>query len=65
MHKIVNTIAFLNQVYNGSASAEGVGDIQIQFALAVRDPNCNTTTGINRIDGSGLPGYVSGWNKLC
>ena len=62
---IQNAINYLNQVYNGSyPGIEGVGDIEIQFALAVRDPNCNATTGINRIDGSGLPGYTSDGVKL-
>jgi PKD repeat protein len=39
--------AYANIGYNGL-------DIQIQFALAVRDPNCQATDGINRINASGL-----------
>ena len=27
-------------------------DIEIEFCLAVRDPDCNPTTGINRVDGT-------------
>jgi hypothetical protein len=43
---------------------EGVGDIQIQFILAQRDPNCNVTNGINRVDGSVLTNYVAGGVNL-
>jgi hypothetical protein len=59
--QILGAIAYLNNVYNGSIpGTEGAGDLQIQFVVAQRDPNCNPTTGINRVDGSGLAGYVSG-----
>lgn len=59
------TINYLNQVYNGTyPGTEGVGDIEIQFALAIRDPNCNPTTGIDRVDGSGLTEYTSSGIKL-
>ncbi len=34
-------------------------DMKIEFCLAVQDPNGNTTTGINRINGSIFSGYVS------
>lgn len=53
---IQGAINYLNQVFNGTGM-EGVGDMQIQFALAVRDPSCNATNGINRVDGSSLLGY--------
>ncbi len=59
--QILGAIAYLNAVYNGTEpGTQGAGDLQIQFALAQRDPNCNPTNGINRVDGSGVPGYVSG-----
>ena len=62
---IQNTIAYLNQVYDGTyLGMEGVGDIQIQFTLAQRDPNCNVTNGINRVDGSVLTNYVAGGVNL-
>ncbi len=62
---IQGAITYLNQVYNGSyPGIEGVGDIEIQFALAVRDPSCNTTNGINRVDGSGLSGYTADGVRL-
>lgn len=53
---IQNAIAELNQVYAATypghplAGAGGV-NIHIRFALAQRDPSCNPTTGINRING--------------
>ncbi|HYH16004.1 MAG TPA: M43 family zinc metalloprotease, partial [Flavisolibacter sp.] len=47
-------------VYAGTfPGAEGVGDMQIQFALANRDPNCNSTNGINRVNGVSIPEYVA------
>jgi len=60
--QITGAINYLNSVYNGTYPTlnGGVGDLQIQFALAVRDPNCNPTNGINRVNGSGLSGYVAG-----
>ena len=57
---IVGAIDYLNQVYNGTyPGTEGAGDIQIQFALAQRDPSCNPTTAINRVNGSGVTNYVA------
>jgi hypothetical protein len=59
--QILGAIAYLNSVYNGTwPGTGGAGDLQIQFALAQRDPNCNPTNGINRVDGSGVAGYTSG-----
>lgn len=58
--QIQGAITYLNNVYNGTyPGLEGVGDMQIQFALATRDPNCNPTNGIDRIDGSPMANYVS------
>lgn len=51
--QLVATIDYLNSIYDGSyPGIGGVGDIQIQFVLAKRDPQCNPTTGINRINGA-------------
>jgi hypothetical protein len=59
--QIQGAIDYLNQVYNGTyPGTTGTGDIQIQFALAVRDPDCNPTNGIDRIDGSVLANYSAG-----
>jgi len=58
--QIQGAINYLNAVYNGTwPGTVGAGDLQIQFVLAKRDPNCNPTTGIDRTDGSGVTNYVS------
>jgi hypothetical protein len=58
-------LEFANQVYAGAYqsngvgdSSNGVGDIGVRFVLAQRDPRCLATDGIDRIDGSVLPGYT-------
>jgi hypothetical protein len=63
--QIVATMAYLNAVYNGTyPGTQGAGDLQMQFVLAQRDPNCNPTNGIDHIDGSGIAGYVAGGVNL-
>jgi hypothetical protein len=59
--QIESAITYLNQVYDGTAvgMTGGVGDIQIQFVLAKRDPNCNPTNGIDRVNASGNASYVA------
>jgi Pregnancy-associated plasma protein-A/GEVED domain/Secretion system C-terminal sorting domain len=58
--QITGAINYLNQVYNGTyPGIQGAGDLQVQFVLASRDPNCNASTGIDRINGSSLTNYVS------
>lgn len=58
--RIQNAIAYLNQVYSGTyPGTEGAGDMQLRFALATKDPACNPTSGIERIDASGLSGYIA------
>jgi hypothetical protein len=59
--QIQGAIDYLNAVYNGTypTLSGGVGDLGIQFVLAKRDPNCNPTTGIDRIDGSGVANYAA------
>lgn len=62
---ITATINYLNQVYAGTyagmepAGSDAAGEIQIQFALATRSPNCTATNGINRIDGNSIAGYAA------
>jgi hypothetical protein len=57
----MGAIDYLNQVFNGTyPGIEGAGDIQIQFVMAKRDPNCNPTNGIVRVDGSSISGYTAG-----
>lgn len=53
--KIIDLVDYLNQTYAASwsgypASGAGGANIPLRFVLAKRDPNCNTTTGINRIN---------------
>jgi hypothetical protein len=63
--QITGTIAYLNQVYAGTyagmepTGSNAAGEIQIQFALATRGPNCTATTGIDRVDGSSITGYTA------
>ena len=58
--QIQGAIDYLNQVYNGTyPGIGGAGDLGIQFVLAKRDPNCNPTTGIERIDGSVISNYTA------
>lgn len=64
--QIINTIAYLNQVYGGTYSGmtapfggSSVVNMEIQFALAQRTPSCGATNGIDRVDASGLSGYVA------
>lgn len=56
--QIQSAINYLNKVYNGTyPGTQGIGDIQLQFVLAAKDPNCNSTAGIDRVDASGISGY--------
>lgn len=63
--QITGAIDYINKVYDGSWTGTGgpilgAGDLQIKFVLAAKDPNNVATTGIDRVDGSGLSGYSSG-----
>ena len=60
--QIIGAIDYLNKVYDGTWTGAGgpiigVGDLQVKFVLASKDPNNVATTGIVRTDGSGLAGY--------
>jgi hypothetical protein len=64
--QIIATIDYLNQVYAGTypgmtpASPGGAaGYTNIQFSLVQRTPACGPTNGIDRVDMSGVPAYVS------
>jgi hypothetical protein len=53
---IIKLVNYLNQVYSATytdypAVGSGGVNIPIRFVLAKRDPNCQPTTGINRING--------------
>lgn len=56
--QIQSSIDNLNDFYRGNTANSPI-DFEIQFQLAQRDQNCNATTGINRIDASGVTGYAS------
>ncbi len=59
--RIKEMIKEANNRYRKIVGTEGDGngvDTDIEFSLAVRDPNGNCTNGINRIDMSAYPDYV-------
>lgn len=56
--QIQSGIDRLNEVYRGLDPASPI-DFEVEFALAQRDPDCNSTTGINRVDASSVPNYTS------
>ncbi|PJR03395.1 zinc-dependent metalloprotease [Avrilella dinanensis] len=60
---IVDFVEELNQQFSATWPAfpgetEGGVSVPIQFKLAQRDPDCQPTNGINRVDGSDLPEYL-------
>ncbi|OJY99803.1 MAG: hypothetical protein BGP13_09030 [Sphingobacteriales bacterium 40-81] len=63
--KIIEAIDYLNEVYGGTnsmltpAGVNAAGDIGIRFVLAQRDPDCNPTNGINRVNMSANQDYVA------
>ena len=57
--QIQSSIDHLNLFYRGQTANSPV-DFKIEFSLAKQDPNCNSTTGIIRLDASTVPGYSSG-----
>jgi hypothetical protein len=59
---LTGMITYLNQTYAATFASypdtsNGGTRIPIRFVLAQRDPNCATSTGIVRVDASGLTGY--------
>ncbi len=60
---IIAWINYTNGVFAGSSSSGMAGTsavLPVKFVFARIDPNCNATNGINRINASHLPKYVSG-----
>lgn len=60
---IIAWVNYTNGVFSGNTSSgmDGASAIlPIKFVFAKIDPSCNPTTGINRINASHLPKYVSG-----
>lgn len=56
--QIQSAIDNLTDAYRNQSPYTGV-DVEVEFALAQRDPNCNATNGIVRIDGSGTSDYAT------
>lgn len=63
--QLLEAIDYLNAVYDGTdpsltpAGTDAAGDIGLRFVLAKRDPDCNSTTGIHRVDMSSNAEYVA------
>lgn len=60
---IIAWVNYTNGVFSGNASSGMSGTsaiLPVKFVFAKVDPSCNTTNGINRINASHLPKYVSG-----
>jgi hypothetical protein len=55
--QIQSAIDNLNTCFGGGGAYPL--NIDVQFQLAVRDPNCNSTTGIVRVDASGTSNYAT------
>ncbi|MBU6158495.1 MAG: zinc-dependent metalloprotease [Bacteroidetes bacterium] len=63
--QIIEAIKYLNDVYSGTfPGRQGVGDMGLRFVLAQRDTLCNPTTGIVRVDGTVVNGYLSSGVKV-
>jgi hypothetical protein len=57
---IQDMIGTLNAGFRKNFPQSGGVDIGIQFQLAIRSPQCGSTTGINRVNGSGIANYSTG-----
>lgn len=60
---IIAWVNYTNGVFSGSSTSGMSGNsavLPVKFVFAKVDPNCASTNGINRINASHLPKYVSG-----
>ena len=62
--QLTGMVDYLNQSYAATYAAypdssNGGTYFPVKFIMAQRDPQCNATTGIVRVDGSGLAGYTA------
>ena len=62
--QLIGLIDYTNKCYQSiwpgyPTTANGGTRIPFQLTLAKRDPNCQPTTGILRVDGSSLPNYAT------
>lgn len=53
-------LGLVNDAFQKNGPHYGGADAGLHFALANRSPACTFTTGINRVDGSGVPDYLIG-----
>ena len=58
--QINSMIQLLNNTWRKAGAPYGGADMKIQFQLAIRSPQCGSTSGINRVNGSSIPNYTSG-----
>ena len=61
--QIIDLVDYVNKAFQAQwagypSTANGGTRVPFKFVLAKRDPSCLPTTGINRVDGSGLPDYI-------
>lgn len=56
--QIQSSIDNLNYMYRGQSPNSPI-DFEIEFTLAQQDPNCNATSGVNRVNASNFPDYVA------
>ncbi|HEY3386423.1 MAG TPA: M43 family zinc metalloprotease [Saprospiraceae bacterium] len=57
---IEDLLDLMNNVFQKNGPDYGGADIDLAFQLARRSPTCTSTTGINRMNGNGVPDYSSG-----
>ncbi|ASW75855.1 hypothetical protein IQ37_11740 [Chryseobacterium piperi] len=60
---IIAWVNYTNGVFSGNSSSgmsSSSAQLPVKFVFAKIDPSCNSTNGINRINASNLPKYVSG-----
>ncbi|MGN6418946.1 MAG: GEVED domain-containing protein [Pseudobacter sp.] len=63
--QLTGMLDYLNQSFQATwpgypTPSTGGTRVPFRFILAQRAPDCTPTTGINRVDGSGIPNYVAG-----
>lgn len=62
--RIIEWVEYTNQVLAGTApgyvsDGDGGADLKIRLVLARRTPDCDSTNGILRVNGSVIPGYAA------
>lgn len=58
---INTTLQYINQAFRAQGSFSSGTDVKIQFQLAKYDNQCNASSGIVRINASGIPNYSNGF----